>query len=132
MCELDHICIYSMCTHINMCKHTELFACWLATCQYHYYANLTLPPVSFHVRGTCALSFTVWTGAAQHLTSVVVNVLRATSDLSNHKQILSLVGRASNSYQSLISEGVVDASNEKPEGPQVLEPELQHKVGQQN
>ena len=36
------------------------------------------------------------------------------------------------SYQSLISEGVVDTSNEKPEGPQVLKPELQHKVSQEN
>lgn len=28
------------------------------------------------------------------------------------------------SYQSLISEGVVDTSDEEPEGPQVLKPEL--------
>lgn len=36
------------------------------------------------------------------------------------------------SYQSLISEGVVDTSNEKPKWPEVLKPELQHKVSQQN
>lgn len=35
-------------------------------------------------------------------------------------------------YQSLVSERVVDASDEEPEGPQVLEPELKHKVRQQN
>lgn len=35
-------------------------------------------------------------------------------------------------YQTLISERVVDAPNEKPERPQVLKPELQHEVSQQN
>lgn len=36
------------------------------------------------------------------------------------------------SYQPLISEGVVNTSNEEPKGPQVLEAELQHEVSQQN
>lgn len=35
-------------------------------------------------------------------------------------------------HQALVSEGVVDTSDEEPEGPEVLEPELQHKVGQQD
>lgn len=36
------------------------------------------------------------------------------------------------SYQPLISEGVVDTSNEKPKGPQILKAELEHKVSQQD
>lgn len=35
-------------------------------------------------------------------------------------------------HQSLVSEGVVYAPDEEPEGPQVLKPELQHKVCQQH
>ena len=35
-------------------------------------------------------------------------------------------------HQTLVSEGVVDAPDEQPEGPQVLKPELEHKVRQQH
>lgn len=34
-------------------------------------------------------------------------------------------------HQALISEGVIYAPDEEPEGPEVLKPELQHKIGQQ-
>lgn len=40
--------------------------------------------------------------------------------------------KRASSYQSLVSERVVDTSDEEPEGPKVLKPELEHKVGQQN
>ncbi len=38
----------------------------------------------------------------------------------------------SNTHQALISKGIVNAPDEKPERPQVLKPEVQHKISQQN
>ncbi|KAK7797709.1 hypothetical protein U0070_000336, partial [Myodes glareolus] len=35
-------------------------------------------------------------------------------------------------YQSLVSEGIIDASDEKPERPQIFKSELQDKVGQKD
>ena len=35
-------------------------------------------------------------------------------------------------HQSLVFEGVVDTPEEEPEGPEVLEPELEEVVGQQH
>lgn len=35
-------------------------------------------------------------------------------------------------HQALVSEGVVNAPDEEPEGPQVFKPELQHKICQQH
>lgn len=35
-------------------------------------------------------------------------------------------------HQALVSEGIVNAPDEEPEGPQVLKPELQHKICQQH
>lgn len=37
-----------------------------------------------------------------------------------------------NTYQSLIFERIVHAPEEKPEGPEVLEPELQKVIGQKD
>lgn len=40
--------------------------------------------------------------------------------------------RHADAHQALISERVIHAPDEEPEGPEVLEPELQHKISQQH
>lgn len=50
----------------------------------------------------------------------------------NVKELYAKRPPSISSYQTLVSEGVVDTSDEKPERPQVLEPELQHEISQQN
>lgn len=50
----------------------------------------------------------------------------------NQAESEPLVGFPSNTHQSLISKGIVNAPDEKPKRPQVLEPKLQYKIGQQN
>lgn len=38
----------------------------------------------------------------------------------------------SNTHQSLVSKGIINTPDEEPERPQILEPELQHEISQQN